>query len=169
MACRTVAIMVSLGVHHRIAQFLPRPTLQLLFGASVVLLLKLSFSWSVHSVRWQPPMLALLTIAAATASASPPENERAVRASGRGSDHTPRARTTAPAGATATRERAAAGRAIAVPTARRVAAASEAAPTRASARWGARASTATRANAELPMFDRTGRSHVEADSDLGAH
>ena len=49
MACRTVAIMVSLGVHHRIAQFLPRPTLQLLFGASVVLLLKLSFSWSVHS------------------------------------------------------------------------------------------------------------------------
>jgi hypothetical protein len=147
MACRTVAIMVSLGVHHRIAQFLPRPTLQLLFGASVVLLLKLSFSWSVHSVRWQPPMLALLTIAAATASASPPENERAVRASGRGSDHTPRARTTAPAGATATRERAAAGRAIAVPTARRVAAASEAAPTRASARRGARASTATRANA----------------------
>lgn len=59
MACRTVAIMVSLGVHHRIAQFLPRPTLQLLFGPcafaqtvfaqTVVLLLKLSFSWSVHS------------------------------------------------------------------------------------------------------------------------
>ena len=89
-------------------------------------------------------MLALLTIVAGTASASPRENERAVRASGGGSDHTPRAWTTAPATATA-------GRAIAVPTGRSLAAASKAAPARAAARASARrdakATTAARANA----------------------